>query len=412
MYVAGNAVNAAVPILLLPILTRRLSVGDYGILGMYDLLVGLALPIVGLGLHGAIARQYYERDRVDFPAYVGTCLLLTVGTMVVVAGCLAAFHSLITRYTGVPGAWLAWVLLGALGQFLSLATLTIWQVRQEPFRFGVFRVSQTLVNVALSLILVLPLALGWRGRVIGQAVSFAAFGLGGVAWMWRAGHARFHWVRDYARNALQFGVPLIPHTLGFWAIVMIDRLFVSVMLGPADVGRYTAAYQIGMGISLLQNSFNQAWTPWLYERLKAGVPGERRVIVQFTYGYLLALLVVAGALAAAAPLLGATVLGKAFRESVDIIGWIGLGYAFNGMYKMVTNYIFYAQRTYLLAWVSAGTAVCGAGINYVLIRANGLAGAAQASCATFALSFLVTWWLAQRVHPMPWFGGRQAQVAS
>ena len=405
IYVVGNAINAAVPILLLPVLTRRLSVDEYGILGMYDLLVGLVLPVVGLSLQGAIARQYYERDRVDLPRYIGTCLNITAATVVVAMAGLYLFQPLITRYTGLPGAWLGWVVLGALGQFLSLVVLAVWQVRQEPVRFGMFRISQTMVNIALSLVLVIPIGLGWRGRVVGQAVSFAVFGIGGIIWLWRSGWIKFGWDRAYATNALHFGLPLIPHTIGFWAVMMIDRLFVSAMLGPADVGRYTAGYQIGMGISLLQNSFNQAWTPWFYERLKADAPEEKRAIVRFTYGYMALMLAMAAGLALLAPLLGRTILGKAFHESIGIVGWIGLGYAFNGMYKMVTNYIFYAQRTWLLAWVTAMTAVAGAGINYVLIRWNGLQGAAQASCLTFALSFLGTWWMAHRVHPMPWFGG-------
>ncbi len=369
---------------------------------MFDLVVGLVLPIVGLNLQGAIARQYYERDSIDFPAYVGTCLIISAGMLLVGGVGLAGLHSTITEYTGIPGPWISWVLVAAFGQFLVQASLTIWQVREQPVRFGAFRVSQTAINITLSLVLVLVLDLSWRGRVLGQSISFSLFGIAGIVGMWRAGWIRFDWVSAYARNAMRFGLPLIPHTIGFWAIMMVDRLFVSVMLGPADVGRYTAAYQIGMGVSLLQTSFNQAWTPWLYGRLKEGTTASRRMIVRFTYGYYGAMLLLAALLAIAAPMIGRVVLGSAFQQSIGIIGWIGLGYAFNGMYKMVTNYIFYAEKTYVLAWVTLGTAIVGAGLNYVLIKANGLTGAAQASCATFFLSFLATWVLAHRVFPMPW----------
>lgn len=402
IYAVGNVLSAAVPVLLLPVLTRRLTVDAYGILGMFDLVVGLVLPIVGLNLQGAIARQYYERDTIDFPAYVGTCLIMTAGMLLVGGIGLAGLHSTITQYTGIPGPWIGWVLATAFGQFLVQASLTIWQVREQPLRFGAFRVSQAAINITLSLALVLVMDLSWRGRVLGQSISFSLFGVAGIVGMWSAGWIRFTWVSTYARNAMRFGLPLIPHTIGFWTIMMIDRLFVSVMLGAADVGRYTAAYQIGMGVSLLQTSFNQAWAPWLYGRLKEGTHESRHMIVRFTYGYFGAMLLLAALLALAAPIIGRVVLGGAFQESIGIIGWIGLGYAFNGMYKMVTNYMFFAEKTYVLAWITFGTAICGAGLNYVLIKANGLTGAAQASCATFLLSFLATWVIAHGVFPMPW----------
>jgi Na+-driven multidrug efflux pump len=41
-------------------------------------------------------------------------------------------------------------------------------------------------------------------------------------------------------------------------------------------------------------------------------------------------------------------------------------------------------------------------LNYVLIKANGAVGAAQASAAAFLVSFLLTWALSAKAYPMPW----------
>ncbi|NLK71578.1 MAG: flippase, partial [Clostridiales bacterium] len=82
--------------------------------------------------------------------------------------------------------------------------------------------------------------------------------------------------------------------------------------------------------------------------------------------------------------------------------WIALSYAFDGMYKMVVNYIFYAQKTYILAWITFLAAGINIILNYLLIKINGAIGAAQATTATFALQFLLTWFLSSRVYKMPW----------
>ena len=42
-------------------------------------------------------------------------------------------------------------------------------------------------------------------------------------------------------------------------------------------------------------------------------------------------------------------------------------------------------------------------LNYFLIKANGVIGAAQATTITFFVSFVLTWILSAKVYKMPWF---------
>ena len=42
------------------------------------------------------------------------------------------------------------------------------------------------------------------------------------------------------------------------------------------------------------------------------------------------------------------------------------------------------------------------GLLYVLTKANGAIGAAQASLVSFFMTFLLTWYLANKVYKMPW----------
>ena len=69
---------------------------------------------------------------------------------------------------------------------------------------------------------------------------------------------------------------------------------------------------------------------------------------------------------------------------------------------MVANYIFFAGKTAVLAWVTFVSAMMNIAFNYVLIKLNGSVGAAQASALTFLVTFLMTWALSARVYKMPW----------
>ena len=71
IYTISSLVNAAIPFLLMPLLTRCLTPEDYGIVSMFSICVAIITPFVGLSMNGAVARAYYtEEGKEDISAYV------------------------------------------------------------------------------------------------------------------------------------------------------------------------------------------------------------------------------------------------------------------------------------------------------------------------------------------------------
>ena len=84
IYTISNLLNAAVPFLLLPLLTNFLTPAEYGIVAMFQVLMNGLLPFTGFSLDGAISRQYFDRDKTDFSNYVTNSLyVLLVSTGIV-----------------------------------------------------------------------------------------------------------------------------------------------------------------------------------------------------------------------------------------------------------------------------------------------------------------------------------------
>ncbi|NLD97711.1 MAG: hypothetical protein GX635_11360 [Synergistaceae bacterium] len=129
---------------------------------------------------------------------------------------------------------------------------------------------------------------------------------------------------------------------------------------------------------------------------------EKIKIVKFTYLYFFVIISVAVILGALAPFLMRVLVGVQFQGSSMYVIWIALGYAFDGMYYMVVNYIFYAEKTHLLAMVTLMGAIINIFFNYFFIRWNGAVGAAQATSLMYLLTFLFVWYLSSKVYLMPW----------
>jgi Na+-driven multidrug efflux pump len=100
--------------------------------------------------------------------------------------------------------------------------------------------------------------------------------------------------------------------------------------------------------------------------------------------------------------------GKDYSGSSNYIIWLVIGQIFYGMYLFMVNYIVFAKKTFALARISVITVLCSLLFDYVLVRANGPIGIAQAAAIVFFLRFLLTWYYGNKAFPMPWFSFARA----
>ncbi|MBS4069008.1 MAG: oligosaccharide flippase family protein [Sulfurimonas sp.] len=402
VYTVANVLNKALPFLMIPVLTRYLTPAEYGTLAMVTVLIGFIGPFTGLNISGAVHRKFYERDQIDFPAYVANSLFILIASTLLMALLMKLFGGQVSRVSQVPSGWLWAVVFVSACQFLISIYLVILQGQVKPFSYGSFQILQTAMNVGISLYLVVIVQMGWEGSIWGQVLAFGTFACIAFVSLKRNGWLRFRIHQGYIRQALKFGIPLIPHTFSAFLMTMTDRIFITNLVGIADTGIYSVGNQVGMVIGLLAASFNTAYVPWLFQRLTQNDNVVKRRIVYLTYFYYGCIFIGAVMLALVAPIFMRIFVGDSFRGAAAYIVWFALANAFNGMYLMVTNYIFFTEKTHLLAMVSFATAAFSIPLTYLLIKQNGAIGGAQAATITFFIKFIATWWISSRVYPMPW----------
>ena len=402
IFFAANVIGAAIPFLLLPVLTRYLSTEDYGIITMFQVLVGMTVPFIGINAHGAITRQYYRRDELDFPQYVGNALLILTGSTVIFGSITLLAADFIEVWTDFPGNWLWSIIVMAAASFLVAMRGALWRVEGKPIPYGIFFISLTAVELALALWLIVGRGMNWEGRVISRTAITGAFAILGLALLYRRGLIRLRFKPEYVRHALRFGAPLIPHTLGMWAITMTDRIFVTNMVNVAETGLYAAGAQIAMILNLVIAGFTSAWTPYLYERLQRNDPDELRQVVRITYAAGASFLIVGLVLGLGAPPLMKYFLGPEFEDAGKFVLLLAMGNVSFGGYRLAVDYLFFEERTRVIASITATTAALNFFGNWLLIDLNGSIGAAQATFAAYTCSMVLVWIAAAKARPMPW----------
>jgi O-antigen/teichoic acid export membrane protein len=402
IYTFSNVISASIPFLLLPVLTRVLTPEEYGQVAMFSVVTAILGAFTGLSVHGAVGIRFFQQEKFDFPRYVSTCLAILLASTAVVFVLVGMFLPWLVEFTKLPAKWLLAAVLVSGAQFLIMTLLSIWQSNHQPLKYGAMRIAQSAIDAIASLILVISLGLAWEGRAGGIATATFVIACAALLLMYRGGWVRGSPDKHYARDALNFCIPLIPHTVGGMLIAMIDRFMITNLLDIASTGIYLVGLQIGMVLGLLTDSFNRAFSPWLFQSLKQARSEDEFRIVRFTYIYFIIVILIAVLIGIFAPAILGVAVGEKFRTAAPIVAYITIGYAFGGMYYMVANYIFYTGRTAQLALITLTTGLLNVVVSYFLLKNNGIVGAAQAFLLAQATLFLGTWWLANRSKPMPW----------
>lgn len=406
VYLISNILKSLIPFVLLPVLTRYLSPEQYGEVAMFQMLLGALAAVVGLSVHGAAVRKFYDvKDGSrQIQEFIGSCLHVLLVSSCVTFIFVFFLSGVLSEWLSLKISWILWAVIVTAWMVVIKLRLGLWQVRKAAKYYGALQVFHGLLDFALTLIFVVVLSTAADGRITAQIIAVGVFSLVAL-WLLRKDRllAFCKWRADYVNEVLKFGVPLIPHVAGLFVLSSIDRLVINAELGLAQAGIYMVAVQISAAFAIVFDAVNKAYVPWLYEKLKNNRAEEKKRIVVATYIWYALILCIAGLSFLIGPFLVVTIAGESYSEAGDVIGWLVLGQVFGGMYLMVTNYIFYSKQTGLLSFVTLLSGLINIAFLLLLISGFGIEGAAYSFCIAMAARFILTWWVSQLRYPMPWF---------
>lgn len=404
LYSIANLINSGIPFLILPILTRYLSPAGYGTLAMFTATLGFLTILVGLGVHGAVNRQYFESSRADFAPYVATCLLIVLGGACVTGFLLWLCAGQLSQLLVLSPSWLTVAWAAAICLVVHQIALAIWQADERVGRYAFMQIGHTAVSFSLTVLLVVTLLLDWQGRIIAQVLALALFAGFALVAISLQGFVLPVVRTSHARHALGYGLPLVPHAIGGLIIASADKVILANVLGLAETGIYTVGAQIGSLVMIANSAVSNAWIPWLYRHLEAKTDAADRAVVRVTYALGAATLAIAVAVMLLAPPILQFIVGRDFGPAATLIPLLALSYAFDGLYRLVAAYFFYHAKTIMLAWITVSLSAFNVVTVYVGARLYGVMGAALATLLTNVLFFIVTFVVARRVRRMPWLG--------
>ncbi|PCI70847.1 MAG: hypothetical protein COB26_01915 [Piscirickettsiaceae bacterium] len=407
IYTIVLGVNSMIPLLLLPVLTSCLSEGEYGLLSIMQIFIVLIMPFVSINICSYLRSEYHRVEREEFSILTSSIVTIPLVSVVVVSLIFIFLQPVINNFLDISLLWVMFIPLVALSQIVPQMVMAIFQISESPIRYGRYLLSLTALNILSSIALVTVAELGWEGRLIAIMLSNVIFTIIGISLLIKAKLFILRIEKKYVYSALKMGLPLIIHVISGALFMMSDRLFISYFLGNSEVGIYAVAAQVAMIVFVIQQAFNQSWSPYVFKNLEIGTHEKKVKIVKMSYiAFAIFLILPVAAHLLSYPVFEFLIDAK-FAQSITYVFWISLGFGFLGMYKVVTIYIFYEKKIHILALMTFLSLVVNFILNYFLIQVYGAVGVAYATAMTLALFFMFAFTVACKVHKMPWLFFRE-----
>ncbi|EGQ8469060.1 hypothetical protein AOR11_15550 [Vibrio alginolyticus] len=406
-YIFSNVFIALVPFILLPILTRSLTVSEYGLLSIFLAVVSSTASFIGLNAVSAANRFFFDDIDCDtISKYNGICFQVILLGLLISLSLTISARNYVSTYIGIDFYWVVSALLIGFFHQLILLRLGQWQIRQYAIRYFFFQFSLGVALIILTLTLLKYVGNEVEVVIFSRICVFAGFALISLYLLYKDKLIRF-WCFNQTRlkDVIKYSLPLLPHTVGLYFISFLDRFFVFSKFGSETAGFYMIAVQFSMVMMLIFDALNRAFTPKLYQLLKKEDIEKMALVVRAKLMFVVFSVIILPFFYYVSPKVIVYFAGDKYLESVSILNILVIGQIFGGLYLLFTNYIFYAKATSSLAAVTIVSFSLHLALLIFLPKEFGVEGIAWVFVVTKFNQFLLTFLLSRKYVDLPWKKG-------
>jgi len=403
-YATGGLISAIIGVISFPILTRSLSVEDYGVLGLVLSTLTLIVAVGKFGIQHSIIRFYAEvnNSNSEFTENQFFTTTLMLGLLLGVAGiifCLVVGYSFAPIVANSEKISL-YFLIGTLYVFFRMLSSNMCNVLSAQLKSGVVMFSVVVRRFTyLAVILIyaftdlLSVTMVVGAFVVGEFISLVY-----VARHYLPGKS--HLLSSVSSKLtsvlLWYGVPLMMlESLGLM-MRLSDRYIIQYLLDANALGQYAASYNL-VGyidiiitvaiISAVKPIYTQIWE-------SKGKQPTQEFLSNGLHIYLMLGIPFVALVSLTAPHVMNILASSKYEPGTVVIPWVTLAILCEGALLFLAAGIYLRKETKKLVFWSFIALLFNIGMNFLVIPTYGIVGASVVTVLSFAFYVLGIKWSA------------------
>ena len=390
-------------LLLLPFLWQKLTVADFGVVGLFQLVVIFLMPALSLGFQDSVQRHYHEWGEEKRPYFIGAVWLLSLLFSLSITVILALFGQVLISKLLTQMPWQPYFLMALLTGFfnnLSLIPLSIMRATEQVKLFAFVTMAIFMTQLILIIIFLFNLDWGLFGYLLSLTIAAGLWSLFFFGFMLKRIIMTVRW--RYLAPSIAYGLPLVPSVILDNVGSLFDRFFLDKFVSLDAIGLYTVANQLGNTVTTFNQMLKTAYVPLIIRDAVDEVKGKQ-VLGRLSHYYMGFMAIVTLFLYAFLGDLVALFADENYGPVISLLPYFLFGYYINSIGTSVGRGIELAKRTIYSPIVPLTSIIVSLCALFLLVPSHGIWGAATALLISISARVIMQCVLSIYFYPRPLF---------
>lgn len=404
-YTVGNILVKGISFFLLPVFTSLMTTRDYGIYSIYASYLSIFEVVILLGMSATVRIAKYTDD-LDFEEYISTITkipLILMGIFIIIINIYFIFN--VELFSMRQELWNCLLITSTSSAILQIISARL-VIEGRYGMYMLYSVGNTLANVGLSLLLcytVYQINDMYMARVIGSMIPNIIFAI-----VFSIAFVKKSFINTkLLKMSLQWGIPLLIHTTATVIFVQVDRILIKIFSGYENAGIYSIAVTVVAIPMVLQTSFESAWAPWFYEKLKNK---EYTSICKVNNGYIFIFAIIIAEFMIVSPEIIHWFTNEAYWEGVYSLIPLSMGIFIEVLYCITVNIEYYNKKTWMITQGTLIVLFLNVFLDILFIKLFGYIGAAYGTIISKMILFGIHWKYSKKIDKNSIFSKRYVFV--
>lgn len=381
-YAISTGINKGIALIALPLLSGILSVSNFGIWSLAQIVIVVLAPLLSLNGYSALIRYGVDNKILGWnilKLYLKYCMI--IGTPILIIFCFDY------------GNWIFVTLL--LAQVEGVQILILGWLRSQDKHVKYFIVSLIKIFSLLGCIILIKNVslielLQWQTLISSLLVAVIIL----IEYLQNNVLKQIDLI---SKKFVSFSMLLIPHSISLWILSSSDRFIIKFLLGEHELGKYSIAYSIGLIVMLFNSGIALTLPNYILSNYRVYIDSSKRINLIIAYS--VGVIILNTGIFIFIPILAEnfSLIGSVDRELKEIILWVVNGIYMLGLYYFYSNILFYNVKA---SWISINTlivSVINIILTFIFVSSIGIKGAAISTFISYLIYSIFNFLLASKL---------------
>tara|TARA_R110001592_G_C13144918_1_gene747649 strand:+ start:164 stop:1444 length:1281 start_codon:yes stop_codon:yes gene_type:complete len=373
-YGFATGINKGVLLIAIPLLSGLLTLEEYGLWSLSQVIIAVLAPIVSLNGYSSILRYGVEDKLLGvsiFKKYIFYTLIISV------------LNLLFFILYGVN--WISLTFL--LAQLEGFQALLLGWTRSRDYNVNYLIISLikiTSIALSISLLDVNSLDQLLIGQLLfGAAILFSLY----IYTIFR--DFKLGSLKLTMKKYLSFSLFLIPHNVALWILSSSDRFIIKNLLNEFELGLYSLAYSLALLLMLVNSGIALALPNFIIKNYSYYIKSRIKIILISIYSLIAILTNLLLYLFIYLFHNKINYLAQIDDNIYQLIIWIFNGIYLLGLYYFYSNILFYNHKAKLISLNTFGVSLLNVLLTIILVDKTGIMGAAIATFVAYLVYLIL-----------------------